>query len=281
MVCFPQDNQIVGDSLCQSFGLVAPTEVMKANQDKMNDYSSLIENIKQRIAQGDKSPLYVKVAETVKQAIEQKMLVGGDFLPTERELSDLLGVSRITVRKALDVLDKDGVIVRSRGCGTMISETMEYSLKEAKGFSQQVVLKGKKPDTLWIKKDIIPCSEEIASHLKIAVDESVFLLKRIRYIDDQPVSVEESYVPAYLIRDVDDIQMSLYDYFRSQNIIPTRTQSRVSAQLPTDEFLEHLGLKSSVPVLVIKQAAFDTRGKPIEYSVNYCRGDMYVFVAED
>ncbi|MGF1874677.1 GntR family transcriptional regulator [Photobacterium frigidiphilum] len=247
----------------------------------MNDYNSLISLIKARIAQKDKSPLYVKVSETIKQAIQQKMLVGGDFLPTERELSEMLSISRITVRKALDVLDKDQVVVRSRGCGTMVSDTLEYSLKEPKGFSQQVVLKGKRPDTLWIKKEIVASNADIAEQLNISVNDEVFLLKRIRYVDDQPVSIEESYVPAHLIADADDIQVSLYEYFRSQNIILTRTKSRVSAQMPTDEFLEHLGLKSTVPVLVIKQVAFDISGQLMEYSVNYCRGDMYVFVAED
>ncbi|MFA0035046.1 GntR family transcriptional regulator, partial [Vibrio sp. 10N.261.49.A12] len=157
----------------------------------MSAYQPLLTLIQERIDQKDKSPLYLKIADSVKLATEQQMLKGGDFIPTEREFSDKLGVSRITVRKALDILDKEGVIVRSRGLGTMISETVEYSSKEATGFSQQVVLKGKKPDTLWIKKDVVPCSSEIAKMLKIAENDQVFLLKRVRYIDEQAVSIEE------------------------------------------------------------------------------------------
>ncbi|USD43265.1 GntR family transcriptional regulator [Vibrio sp. SCSIO 43135] len=247
----------------------------------MTTYQPLIELIQTRIQNKDKSPLYLKISDSVKLATEQQILKGGDFIPTERELSEVLKVSRITVRKALDVLDKEGVIVRSRGLGTMISETVEYSGKEATGFSQQVVLKGKKPDTLWIKKDVVPCSAEIAKTLNIAENDQVFLLKRVRYIDEQAVSIEESYVPAELIKDPDEIQLSLYDYFRSQDISPTRTQSRVSAKMPTEEFLQKLNIEESVPVLLIEQTAFDKSGKPIEYSINRCRGDMYVFVSED
>ncbi len=247
----------------------------------MNTYQHLIDLIKTRIQTKDKSPLYLKVADSVKLATEQQILKGGDFIPTEREFSELVGVSRITIRKALDILDKEGVIVRSRGLGTRISETLEYSSKEATGFSQQVVLKGKKPDTLWIKKDTIPCSEEIAKQLKIAPDDEVFLLKRVRYIDEQAVSIEESYVPSHLIHNPDEIQLSLYDYFRSQDIVPTKTQSRVSAKMPTEEFLEKLHIEESIPVLLIEQTAFDKKGTPIEYSINRCRGDMYVFVSED
>lgn len=206
----------------------------------MTTYQPLIELILTRIEQKDKSPLYMKISESVKVATEQKILKSGDFIPTEREFSDLLGVSRITIRKALDVLDKDGVIVRSRGLGTMISDTVEYSGKAATGFSQQVVLKGKKPDTLWIKKDTVSCVAEIAQTLNLKEGEEVFLLKRVRYIDEQAVSIEESYVPSDLIQDPDDIQLSLYDYFHSQNITPSRTQSRVSQKCQQKSHLRSL-----------------------------------------
>ncbi|MDC5819097.1 GntR family transcriptional regulator [Vibrio europaeus] len=246
----------------------------------MTTYQPLISLIKKRIEQGDKSPLYIKIAESVKTATEQDILSGGDFIPTEREFSELLSVSRITVRKALDLLDKDGVIIRSRGLGTKISETVEYSGKEAAGFSQQVVLKGKKPDTLWIKKDIVPCSSEIAETLNINQGDEVFILKRVRYIDDQAVSIEESYVPAELIHNPDEIQLSLYDYFRSQDIMPSKTKSRVSAIMPTEESLEKLHIDEKTPVLLIEQTAYDKSARPIEYSINHCRGDLYVFVSE-
>lgn len=247
----------------------------------MNSYQHLIELIKTRLQQQDKSPLYLKVADSIKLATEQRILTGGDFIPTEREFSDLIGVSRITIRKALDILDKEGVIVRSCGRGTMISDTLEYSSKAPTGFTQQVVLKGKKPDTLWIKKETVACSEAIAKQLNIVENDDVFLLKRVRYIDDQPVSIEESYVPAHLIHDPDEIQLSLYDYFRSHNIILSKTQSRVSAKMPTEEFLEKLQLDEAVPVLLIEQTVFDSQGEPIEYSINRCRGDKYAFLSED
>ncbi len=246
----------------------------------MTTYQPLIDLIQMRIEQQDKSPLYLKIAESVKNATQQRMLKGGDFIPAERELSQLLRVSRITVRKALDLLEKEGVIVRSRGLGTMISDTVEYSGKVAAGFSQQVVLKGKKPDTLWIKKDTIPCAASVAKMLNIAPGADVFILKRVRYIDEQAVSIEESYVPAELIHDPDEIQLSLYDYLRSRNITPSRTQSRVSAKMPSEESLEKLHIDERTPVLLIEQTAFDAAGRPIEYSINHCRGDLYVFVSE-
>lgn len=85
------------------------------------------------------------------------VLEHGNILPGERDLSQLTGVSRITVRKAMQALEEEGVVTRSRGYGTQINNIFEYSLKEARGFSQQVVLRGKKPDTLWVNKRVVKC----------------------------------------------------------------------------------------------------------------------------
>ena len=248
----------------------------------MNDaHLSLIQQLCTRLAEIDNTPLYVKFAETVKFAVRTGVLHQGDMLPSERELGQQTGVSRITVRKALELLEQEGVIIRSQGYGTQISDKFEYSLKEAKGFSQQVVLLGKKPNTLWVNKSIVPCSQEVAESLALPINSDVFMLKRIRYVDEQPVSIEESYVPIGLIGDVDDISLSLYDYFRSQNIYPTRTKSKVSARMPDEDFQTHIKLEKTVPILVIKQVAFDHKNVPIEYSFNQCRSDMYVFVSEE
>lgn len=155
------------------------------------------------------------------------MLEHGNILPGERDLSQLTGVSRITVRKAMQALEEEGVVTRSRGYGTQINNIFEYSLKEARGFSQQVVLRGKKPDTLWVNKRVVKCPEERAAACGRSGSD-VFLLKRIRYVDEEAVSIEESWVPAHLIHDADAIGISLYDYFRSQHIYPQRTRSALA-----------------------------------------------------
>lgn len=86
-------------------------------------------------------------------------------------------------------------------------------------------------------------------------------------------------MPAHLIHDADAIGISLYDYFRSQHIFPQRTRSRVSARMPDAEFQSHIQMDSKVPVLVIKQVALDQQQRPIEYSISYCRSDLYVLCA--
>ncbi|WP_034947204.1 GntR family transcriptional regulator [Erwinia oleae] len=245
----------------------------------MKDSAPLLDKLKQHLSVKAKKPLYQRFAAVIKSEVRSGALRQEDILPSEREFSQYLEISRITVRKALAELEQEGVVKRARGYGTQIVSQMEYSLKEPKGFSQQVVLKGKTPDTVWINKSIIRCTKEIAGWLKLKPGSEVFLLKRIRYVDEQAVSIEESWVPAALIAHADDIGISLYDYFRQHNITPVTTQSRVSARMPDEEILALIALPDNVPVLVISQLALDAQSAPLEYSISYCRSDMYTFIA--
>ncbi|ORM70206.1 GntR family transcriptional regulator [Pantoea rwandensis] len=246
----------------------------------MTEHNPLFLRLSTTLADESRTPLYKRFATAIKEAVRDGILVHEEILPGEREFSQSLSISRITVRKAMDELEKDGVVVRSRGYGTQICSQFEYSLKEPKGLSQQAVLRGKKPDTVWINKSKIQCSAEIGEKLGLDKGSDVYLLKRIRYVDQQAVSVEESWVPAYFIADADEIGISLYDYFQKQQILPVKSQSRVSARMPDEALQQQIALPDNVPVLVIKQLALDAQGNPLEYSISYCRSDMYVFIAE-
>ncbi len=241
----------------------------------------LVERLRTRMAEPDKLPLYVKFADVVQLAVRNGEIQRGDFLPSERDFVLALGISRITVRKALELLAELEIVVRGRGYGTYVNQQLEYRLKPAMGFSQQVVATGKTPGTLWISKTRVPCRAEIAEHLQLSAGCDVYLLKRVRDIDGEPVSVEENYVPLHLIADVEQIDISLYAYFRSQGIAPVRTRNWVSAQSPSQEFIQCVNTPATLPVLVVKSLAFDTNQRPLDYSINYCRADMYVFYSED
>jgi DNA-binding transcriptional MocR family regulator len=93
-------------------------------------HTRLIAQLNERIAAPDNTPLYLKFAETVKNAVRSGVLEHGNILPGERDLSQLTGVSRITVRKAMQALEEEGVVTRARGYGTQINNIFEYSLKE-------------------------------------------------------------------------------------------------------------------------------------------------------
>jgi transcriptional regulator, GntR family len=171
----------------------------------MTDHATLFLRLTHTLAEESRTPLYKRFAVAIKDAVRDGTLVNEEILPSERDFSQSLNISRITVRKAMDELEKEGVVFRSRGYGTQICSQFEYSLKEPKGLSQQAVLRGKKPDTVWINKSKIQCSAEIGEKLGLDTGSDVYQLKRIRYVDQQAVSVEESWVPARFIADADEI----------------------------------------------------------------------------
>lgn len=247
----------------------------------MGEESLLIKRLRVRIAQPDKLPLYVKFADEVRLLVREGVIQRGDFLPSERDFVQALGISRITVRKALELLADREIVVRGRGYGTYVNHQLEYRLKQAMGFSQQVEAAGKTPGTRWISKTRTVCHPEIAEHLQLPAGSEVYLLKRVRDIDGEPVSIEESYVPADLIADSNPIAVSLYAYFHRQGIIPVRTRNWVSAQPPSQEFISCVKTSATLPVLVVKALAFDANDRPVDYSINYCRSDFYVFYSEE
>ncbi len=109
----------------------------------------------------------------------------------ERDLSQLTSVTRITVRKAMQALEEEGVVTRSRGYGTQINNIFEYSLKEARGFSSAGGIAQEKADALWVNKRVVKCPEEVA---RLAVKAEVMsFAQRIRYVDEEAVSIEDGW----------------------------------------------------------------------------------------
>lgn len=234
--------------------------------------------IKEKIQANNSVPIYIKLAESIKSALNEGLLNEGDFLPTERKLCDYTDTSRVTIRKALELLEKDKIIVRQHGKGTFIADAAKEHLSFTKSFSQKIILSGRTPDTVWISKSLVDASEFLIEHFALQQNTKVFLLKRIRSVDSSPISIEESYVPTDLIDSLDDVKLSLFDYFKERGIIPAKMKSKVTAEVANEELVKVTGYDKSQPMLVIKNFVYAEDGAPIEYSINYCRGDMYEFV---
>ncbi|MDN5970909.1 MAG: GntR family transcriptional regulator, partial [Enterobacterales bacterium] len=144
----------------------------------------LLNKLQQDIAQTGSMPIYLRFNESLREAIDQGIVKPGDFLPSERAFTDALKISRITVRKALACLEQDDIIGRGRGFGTMVKNTptppLAYSLATIKGFSGEVNLQGRTPGSVWIKRERVTASVNVAEKLNIPQNSSVFRLERIR-----------------------------------------------------------------------------------------------------
>lgn len=234
--------------------------------------------IKDKILTNNSVPIYIKLAESIKSALNEGLLQEGDFLPTERKLCNYTETSRVTVRKALELLEKDRIVVRQHGKGTFIAHAAKEHLSFTKSFSQKIILSGRTPDTVWISKSLVNTTDFLIEHFDLEKKAKVFLLKRVRSVDGSPISIEESYVPTELIDSLDDVKLSLFDYFKERGIVPAKMKSKVTAEVANEELVKVTGYDKSQPMLVIKNFVYAEDGTPIEYSINYCRGDMYEFV---
>ena len=237
----------------------------------------ILSYIKEKIQINNSVPIYIKLAESIKNALNDNLLQEGDFLPTERKLCDYIETSRVTVRKALDLLEKDKIIVRQHGIGTVINKSAKENLSFTKSFSQKIILSGRTPDTVWMSKSLVNPDDFLIEHFKLKNHTKIFLLKRVRSVDGTPISIEESYVPTELIHSLEDVKSSLFEYFKNSGIVPAKMISKVTAEVANKELIKETDYTNGQPMLVIKNLIYSETGEPIEYSINYCRGDMYEF----
>lgn len=243
--------------------------------------AQLLDKLQDDIANTGSMPLYLRFNESIREAIEQGLIKPGDFLPSERTFTDALGISRITVRKALACLEQDNIIDRGRGFGTQIKPSLQpplaYSLANITGFSAEATQQGRTPGSQWLKREKIPAPADVAEQMGLPYGSEVYLLERIRTIDQTPVSYAVSYIAESAIDDPQEIGVSLYEYLHGRQIQFGKLNSQISATLADANLRNKLSLKDPCAILVIRQTLQDSAQHPLEYSVSYCRGDMYEY----
>ena len=245
-------------------------------------YTSLYTFLNQRLSREKADPLYIQLDKAVREAVEQGELKPNSCLPSERNLMQHLDVSRKTVRHAFELLRSDNIIDSAQGMGTFVRRKLNYALKDSKGFSEVVSRLGGVPNTRWLEKKEAIAEGEVADQLQIPSGSSVWQLKRLRFIDGQPVSIENSYVRYEAIQNIEDIGTSLYDYFQTRGISTKNKTSYIRADLPSEEVMRLIQVKDNCPILIIRQRMLSgVTNEPLEYSVNYCRSDVYEFVVDD
>jgi len=223
-------------------------------------------------------PTYLKLKEMLQQRIESGSLVPGDKLPSERELADQNGLSRMTVRQALTELVTAGALYREQGRGTFVS-ARKMQQRNISSFSETVRLRGFVPSTKVFDFSRVKPSAEIAQKLMVA-DSDVYRAVRIRLADATPVAVEEVFIPLHICPGLcaDDLCGSLYR-------LMTETfghrigsaDSSVSALHPGARHQEYLNITRHTPVLKIDSLYYSTSGNTLYYEQAVYRADMYEY----
>ena len=225
-------------------------------------------------------PLYQQLQRALRQAIESRLLGPDDALPPERDLADEFHVSRITVRKAIDGLVSEGLLVRRQGSGTFVSSRVEKNFSKLTSFSEDMRARGRTPHSVWLRKSAGSVTPEEALTLRSSPGTPVFRFHRIRFADDAPMAVEYATVLASCLPGIDAVESSLYEALERTGNRPVRALQRLRAVLLAAEQAELLKANERDAGLLVARLGFLKDGRAVEFSQSYYRGDIYDFVAE-
>ncbi|MDE2306608.1 MAG: GntR family transcriptional regulator [Gammaproteobacteria bacterium] len=225
-------------------------------------------------------PLYLQLQRALREAIEQRLIAPEDALPAERELAADLAVSRMTVRKALDGLVEEGLLVRRQGSGNFVSTRVEKNFAKLTSFSEDMRARGRMPRSVWLKRSAGTVSPEEALTLRLSPGTPIYRFHRIRFADDAPMALEYATVLASALPSVDAVDSSLYEALERTGHRPVRALQRLRAVLLSDEQAELLEASAGDAGLLVERVGFLQDGTAVEYSQSYYCGDTYDFVAE-
>lgn len=200
----------------------------------------------------------------------------GDKLPGERVLEEQLGVSRITIRRAISDLVGDGVLVRVKGKGTFVSHGRVRSDLHLASFNEDMLSAGHRPTTRIITAVPEPAVGDADAHLQAPAPSDIFLLRRLRLADGQPVSVDESWLPRHLLPNLPaaDLSGSLYVFLAAQGHPVTHVEQTVEAASASADMAKWLNIVEGSPVLLFRRRSYSD-ATPIEYCISTYRSDRY------
>ena len=227
-----------------------------------------------------RQPLYRQVTAAIRDAITGRQLRPNDALPPERELAELFGVSRITVRKAIRELVGEGVLDTQHGSGTFVRAKVEKNFAQLNSFSEEMKSRGLVPSSRWLSRSSGNVRPEEALTLRASPGTPVYRFKRVRLADDEPMSIEQTTILASCLASADEVEHSLYAALRKTGNHPVRALQRLSALLLNEEQASMLGAAAGAAGLLVERVGFNADGVAIEYSQSFYRGDTYDFVAE-
>jgi len=224
-------------------------------------------------------PMYFQVATIIEQAINDGILPPGSRLENEVALGERLGLSRPTVRRAIQELVGKGLLVRRRGIGTQVVQRPLTRKVELTSLFDDLERGSKHPTTTLLSREMITADDHIAEVLSIPSGSPVLHVKRVRSSDGVPLAVLENFLPEEFgdITEEDLRARGLYQLMRSRGTLLSVAQQTIGARAATHEESRLLNVKDHGPVLTMDRTAYNNNGRAVEYGHHCYRPDLYAF----
>lgn len=229
-----------------------------------------------------KQPLYDQLVELLKEKIETEMTPNCK-LPSEREICIKYGLSRTTVRLALQELESMGYIYRQHGKGTFVSNLVNRStnLKEAYSFTEQMKSLGKEPKTQILEYKIFDVNKYFANHLCLSLGDKAIKIKRLRLADGLPMMLERTYLPyrkfVTLSKELLE-KKPLYDIFKEdyqENV--KLAEEEFYASIVSERDSKMLDVPTGAPSLNLRRTSYNMKNDVIEYTLSVARADQFIY----
>jgi DNA-binding GntR family transcriptional regulator len=224
-------------------------------------------------------PLYFQVAQRLEQLIESGDLATGTRLENEIDLADRLGLSRPTMRRAIEYLVDRGLLVRKRGVGTQVVPAKVRRQLELTSLYDDLARTRRDPRTQVLSFATEPASGALALELGLPAGTDLYVFERLRYAGAEPLALMRNHVPAGLLRlTPGDLEVQgLYNLLRANGVNLRIAKQSVGARAATAAEARTLGEARGAPLLTMVSAAYDDQGRAVEHGDHLYRASRYSF----
>jgi len=238
-----------------------------------------------KIDHNSNSPLHYQAEVILRKLIESEEYRNGKLLPNEVALSEQLGISRNTLRQAINKLVFEGLLSRKKGVGTkVVKKSIRGGVKNWLSFSQEMKMLGIEIRNFELHVSLKQTTEEICNFfgLEKETDQKCVVLERVRGRKEFPFVYFISYFNPHIPLTVEDnFILPLYEMLETNHgIIVKTSKEEISAHLAGDFIAEKLDIKSTEPILIRKRFVFDINNFPVEFNIGYYRADSFTYTIE-
>lgn len=229
-------------------------------------------------------PLYHQLRQALLGTLEQGHWQEGDPIPTEREICDTYGVSRITVRRAINDLVREGYLVSYQGKGTFVARPkIQRQLSQLRSFSEELEALGLRAGSRLLSLRQEPAMGDVAAALGVTEGDWIWIVERLRLADDEPTIVSTSHLrlPAHVVLTPAQLhgQASLWQVLRSQGVTFARSEATIQAVAGYARETQLLEVPPGSPLLLVESIIYSDDDMPVEYTRMVSRGDRYKYTA--
>ena len=228
-------------------------------------------------------PLYLQLQRHIAEAVASGRVAPGGSLPAERDIASMTGLSRVTVRKAVQALVRSGLLTQRHGSGTFVAprvERLEQALSLLTSFTEDMARRGKSVESVWLSRQIVQPSPEEVMALGLGAGEPVTRLERVRQSDGVPLAIERASLSTTTLPDPMLVETSLYALLETFSLRPIRAVQRISAANLGAKDAGLLCVPEGAAGLKIERIGYLPSGRVVEFTRSLYRGDAYDFAVE-